>query len=128
LGGQIHNRGWLRFDGSRIAEERGSCYVELQRADLAEAALTDALSQKLSTRRHGSVLADLAVICAQRQDVSQLVTHTTATLDMARQTGSGVLSRKLQNVQSRLPPLLSDRRVHNLDQEITALASASATR
>jgi len=128
LDGQIHNGGWLRFDGSRLAEERGTCYVELQRTDLAETALTDALSQTLSPRRHGSVLADLAVICAQRQDVSQLINYATTALEMATQTGSGVLSHKLQNVQSSLPALLGDRRVQHLDQEITALVRTSATR
>lgn len=33
LTGPAHNGGWLRFDGSRLAEERGTCYVELKRPD-----------------------------------------------------------------------------------------------
>ncbi|WP_405540830.1 hypothetical protein OG787_28160 [Streptomyces sp. NBC_00075] len=28
LSGQVHNGGWLRFDGSRLAEERGACYLQ----------------------------------------------------------------------------------------------------
>jgi transcriptional regulator with XRE-family HTH domain len=39
LSGKIHTDGWLRFDGSRLPEERGTCYVALRRPDLAEQAL-----------------------------------------------------------------------------------------
>jgi transcriptional regulator with XRE-family HTH domain len=42
LSGDASNGGWLRFDGSRLAEERGACYVQLRRSDLAENALGDA--------------------------------------------------------------------------------------
>ena len=96
LNGQIHNGGWLRFDGSRLAEERGTCYVALQRPGLADAALGDALSQNLSARRRGSVLTDLAMLGVQRRDLNQLTTYANAALETARQTGSGVIGRKLQ--------------------------------
>lgn len=43
--GAATTSGWLRFDGSRLAEERGARYVELGRLDLAEAALTHALKE-----------------------------------------------------------------------------------
>jgi tetratricopeptide (TPR) repeat protein len=100
-----HNGGWLRFDGSRLAEEQGACYTALKRPGLAEHALTDALRQNLSSRRHGSVLVDLAAICAQRRDIDQLVVHATAALNIARRTGSGVVARKLQLLQPALLPL-----------------------
>ncbi|WP_312877680.1 helix-turn-helix transcriptional regulator [Lentzea indica] len=45
--GTIHNGGWLRFDGSRLAEQRGSCYATLGQHHLAEAELTKALRHKL---------------------------------------------------------------------------------
>lgn len=64
----VHNGGWLRFDGSRLAEERGTCYVTLGRPELAEDALTDALRQGLSPRRHASALTYLAMIVIQRCD------------------------------------------------------------
>lgn len=48
LTGQIHNGGWLRFDGSRLHEERGACYTMLRRPDLAEVVLVDALTHNLS--------------------------------------------------------------------------------
>lgn len=125
LEGQIHNGGWLRFDGSRLPEERGTCYVALQRPDLAEEALSDVLSLNLSTRRHG-VVTDLAMLGAQRRDVDQLVTYANAALDTARQTSSGVIGRKLQNLQLHLTPFLPDRRVRQLDREIATLTRASA--
>lgn len=39
------NGGWLRFDGARLAEERGARYVQLGRLDLAEETLKGALGQ-----------------------------------------------------------------------------------
>jgi tetratricopeptide (TPR) repeat protein len=125
LDGPVHNGGWLRFDGSRLAEERGTCYVELRRSDLAEAALTDALGQDLSLRRRGSVLTDLAMVGAQRGDPEQLVMYADAALDVARQTGSGVVGRKLQRLRAHLGPFAGDRHVRHLDEQITALAGTS---
>src|SRR5215469_3577292 len=61
-----HNGGWLRFDGSRLAEQRGACFVKLERPELAEPALQEALRYDLSTRRRGLVLADLALVALQR--------------------------------------------------------------
>jgi Tfp pilus assembly protein PilF len=84
LKGRIHNGGWLRFDGSRLAEERGTCYVALGRPDLAEAALTDALKQPLSSRRRSGVLVDLAVLGIQRRDIDQLLTYAHAAIDRDR--------------------------------------------
>lgn len=123
--GQIHNGGWLRFDGSRLAEERGTCYVALQRPDLAEAALSDALSLNLSARRRGSVLTDLATLGVQRRDLNQLVTYADAALDTARQTGSGVIGRKLQGLQPHLAPFLTDHRIQQLHREINSLTRGS---
>jgi transcriptional regulator with XRE-family HTH domain len=73
LGAGMHNGGWLRFDGSRLAEERGTCFVRLGRLDLAESALTEALKMKLSMRRRGSVLTDLAILGTLRRDVDQII-------------------------------------------------------
>jgi hypothetical protein len=126
LPGPVHNGGWLRFDGSRLAEERGTCFVALRRPDLAEAALTTALAQHLSTRRRGSVLVDLALIGVQRRDVDLLVTHAESALDLAKQTGSGVIARRLQGLQTQLAPMLGGTRVHRLHQRIATLTGASA--
>lgn len=123
LNGPIHNGGWLRFDGSRLAEERGTCYVALGRPDLAETALTDALKQPLSSRRRGGVLVDLATLGIQRRDIDQLLTYARAAIEVAQQTRSGYVKRKIQGLQGQLLPLLSDRRISHLSQEIAMLGS-----
>lgn len=126
LEGQIHTNGWLRFAGSRLAEERGMCYVQLQRPELAESALTDALRSDISPRRRGGILADLAMVCVQRRDTDQLVMYGNAALDAARQTGSaGYVGRKLQSLRPRLKPFLVDSHVRHLDQQIGELNTVS---
>lgn len=121
LPGPVHNGGWLRFDGSRLAEERGTCYVSLGRADLAEAALTEALAGSLTARRKASVLTDLAMIGIQRHDLDQVVTYADAVLATVRQTGSGVISRRLRGLQPHLAPLLANKQIRRLNTDITAL-------
>lgn len=117
----------MRFDGSRLAEERGSCYVELHRPRLAEAALNEALRQELSTRRRASVLTELAMTGAQCRDPDRILIYAASALDTARQTGSGVIGRKLQDLQIYLTPFLRDSRIRQLNAEITDQISASAT-
>lgn len=121
LSGPVHNGGWLRFDGSRLAEERGTCYATLGRADLAEAALTEALSNSLTTRRKAGVLTDLAMIGIHRRDPDQVVNYADAVLTTARQTGSGMISRKLRGLQPHLALLLVHKQIQRLNTDITAL-------
>ncbi|MGW4384850.1 transcriptional regulator [Kitasatospora sp. NPDC004531] len=125
LPGQPHNGGWLRFDGSRLAEERGTCYLALGRPDLAETALTSALSQSLSLRRRGAVLAELAALGVERHDLDQTSHYVQAALELAGQTGSGYVGRKLEAVKNRLAPLMSDSRALALHQQISALDSVA---
>ncbi|NBE84470.1 transcriptional regulator [Micromonospora rubida] len=124
LPGRVHNGGWLRFDGSRIAEERGACYVELGRPDLAEPVLSGALSQSLSVRRRGAVLTDLAMVGVQRSEAHQIVLYGGAALDTARQSGSGVVGAKLNRLQHHLQPFLADTHVQHLNSQINALMRA----
>ncbi|MFI6781402.1 transcriptional regulator [Micromonospora sp. NPDC050276] len=125
LSGRVQNGGWLRFDGSRLAEESGACYVELGRPDLAEPVLSAALSQELSVRRRGTVLADLALVGIQRGDVHQVVLYGGAVLDVARQSRSGVVGAKLNRLQRHLRPFLQDSHVQHLDRQISVLTRAS---
>ncbi|NEA74785.1 helix-turn-helix domain-containing protein [Streptomyces sp. SID13588] len=125
LSGSVHNGGWLRFDGSRLAEERGTCYVTLGRLDLAETALNDALAQTLSLRRKGSVLTDLALLGARRKNVDQLLNFGTAALELAQQSGSGYVGRKLKCLQAELSPFLANGQVSDLHTEISDLNHAS---
>jgi hypothetical protein len=121
LTGPVHTGGWLRFDGSRLAEQRGACYTRLQRYDLAETALTDALCQKLSARRRGSVLTDLTSLGIQRGDIDQVLKYGGAALALAQHTGSGWVGRKLADVRTQLAPLSTDTRIAELTDSITAL-------
>ncbi|KAA5825463.1 helix-turn-helix domain-containing protein [Saccharopolyspora hirsuta] len=120
--------GWLRFEGSRLDEERGACFVTLRRPDLAEPALTRALAQATSARRRGSVLVDLATVGAQRGDVDQLVMRGAAAVDSARQTASvGYLGRKLTDLQKHMVPFYADRHVRYLESQITDVVTASGS-
>ena len=121
MSGSVHTGGWLRFDGSRLTEQRGACYTRLQRYDLAEAALTDALSQRLSARRRGSVLTDLTLLGVQRGDIDQVLKYGGAALELAHHTGSGWVGRKLTDVRTQLEPLAADARVAELTDDIAAL-------
>jgi hypothetical protein len=128
LSGRVHTAGWLRFEGSRLAEERGTCFVELRRPELAETALSGALDKGISTRRRGSVLVDLAMVGAQRRDVDQLVMYGAAAVDAARQTGSaGYVGRKLRSLRPQLAQFFSDSHVRHLDLQIVSLATVSTT-
>ncbi|MEU5776348.1 helix-turn-helix transcriptional regulator [Streptomyces venezuelae] len=120
------NGGWLRFDGSRLAEERGARYVQLGRLDLAEHALQealclDALAPGLSLRRRGAVLTDLAAIGAKRRDVDQLTTYAGQALTLARESSSGYVARRLGALRTAYKGLSGDRRVADLDAQIGAL-------
>ncbi|MEO3768243.1 helix-turn-helix transcriptional regulator [Streptomyces sp. B5E4] len=123
LSGPVHNGGWLRFDGSRLAEERGTCFTKLQRPDLAEDALNAALRQlPPSSRRRGGILADLALIGVQRRDIDHIVSYASEALRIARQRGSGWIGRKLLALRTELEPLKPDHRVRDLTEQISALS------
>ncbi|MGP9019708.1 helix-turn-helix transcriptional regulator [Streptomyces sp. BR1] len=127
LAGPSHNNGWLRFDGSRLAEERGARYVRLGRLDLAEQTLNAALRQGAlahgqSYRRRGVVLADLAAIGAKRRDPDQVLAFGREALDLARESSSGYVARRLQALRTELGPLARDSRVAELGAEIRALS------
>ncbi|MEV7421078.1 MULTISPECIES: tetratricopeptide repeat protein [unclassified Streptomyces] len=120
--------GWLRFDGERLAEERGSRYVRLGRLDLAESALKDALEQTAlasgqSYRRRGAVLTDLAAIGAKRRDVEQVVAYGREAIGLARASRSGYVARRLRALCDEFGPLSHDHRVTDLGAEIAALST-----
>ncbi|MFC8538406.1 helix-turn-helix transcriptional regulator [Streptomyces sp. NPDC057249] len=124
-GGSISG-GWLRFDGARLMEERGSRYVQLGRLDLAEQALQAALKQTAlasgpSYRRRAAVLVDLAAVGAKRRDPDQVVTYGNEAVSLARTSGSGYVARKLRALRDEFGPLSHDRRVAELGAEIGVL-------
>ncbi|WP_421111004.1 helix-turn-helix transcriptional regulator [Streptomyces sp. NEAU-S77] len=118
--------GWLRFDGSRLAEERGARYVQLDRLDLAEQVLQGALekgalAEGQSLRRRGAVLANLASIGVKRKDPEQIVVYAREALHLARESSSGYVARRLQDLRTGFGPLARDVRVAEVDAEIKAL-------
>ncbi|MEU3736051.1 helix-turn-helix transcriptional regulator [Streptomyces sp. NPDC032198] len=126
-GGVSGNGGWLRFDGSRLAEERGARYVRLGRLDLAERALQEALrldglAPGLSLRRRGAVLTDLAAIGAKRRDVEQLTSYAGQALGIAHESSSGYVARRLTGLRTSYAALSGDPRVAELDAQIGVLA------
>jgi hypothetical protein len=115
--------GWLRFDGSRIAEESGTCYLATGREAQAEAALTQALGQGISPRRRGSLLTDLAMLGARRHDAGQLLHYATAAIELAEQTGSsGYVGRKLATLQGQIAPRRADPAIAQLADRIARLS------
>ncbi|WP_414079987.1 helix-turn-helix transcriptional regulator [Streptomyces sp. KN37] len=122
------NSGWLRFDGARLAEERGSRFVRLGRLDLAEGVLKNALAQTVlasghSYRRRGAVLTDLAAIGAKRRDAEQVVAYGEEALRLARASGSGSVARRLQALCDEFGSLGRDPRVAELGVEIATLST-----
>jgi hypothetical protein len=125
LAAPAHTGGWLRFDGSRLAELRGTCYTALHRPDLAETVLTTALSQRLSARRRGGVLVDLALLGVQTHDLDLLLHHADAAIALAHHTGSGVITRRLTHLRTQLAPMLDDAPVRDLHHRIAELTGTS---
>jgi transcriptional regulator with XRE-family HTH domain len=122
LTGPVHPGGWLRFDGSHLTEERGTCYLALGREDLAETALTEALGQSVSLRRRGSLLTDLALVGIQRRDLDQMLRYGHDAIDLAEQTqSSGYVGRKLQILKTEMKPFLTDNRAAQLTDRIANL-------
>ncbi|MFX0574631.1 transcriptional regulator [Nocardia nepalensis] len=119
--------GWLRFDGTRLDEERGHCLVQLGQHERAETTLVTLLDRPLSTRRRAGVLIDLAASSALRRDPVQLVAFGNAALDTAHRTHSGYLGRRLDDLREHLHPLLADVHVRNLDEQIAYLLSPTTT-
>lgn len=87
--------------------------------DLAETVLTDALASKLSLRRQGSVLTDLAMIGARHHYVDRLLSHGTATVELAERTSSGYIGKKLEGLCGYLAPFLADKRVSDFSERIS---------
>ncbi|MFI1885011.1 helix-turn-helix transcriptional regulator [Streptomyces jumonjinensis] len=120
------NGGWLRFDGTRLAEERGARYTRLGRLDLAEETLKGALRQSAlasghSYRRRGAVLTDLAAIGAKRHDPEQVTVYGREALELAQASSSGYVARRLRSLCDEFGPLSRDHRVAELGAEIAAL-------
>ncbi|MFD0857212.1 multiprotein-bridging factor 1 family protein [Actinomadura adrarensis] len=122
LDSQATPGGWLRFDGERLDEERGTCYAALGRSDLATEALTKALGTAKSLRRRGSILTDLATLGIRVRDLDQVCEYGEQAVALAEHTrSSGYIGRKLQGLRDELAPLASDPRAAQLSDRIAQL-------
>ncbi|MFI1996727.1 helix-turn-helix transcriptional regulator [Actinoplanes sp. NPDC020271] len=118
----INPGGWLRFDGSRLDEERGACHLTLGQSELAADALAAALKRSVSPRRRSSLLVDLGVVGVRRRDADEVLLHGHAAVTIAEQSRSpGYLGRRLQSLQTQLHPLTGDPRIVALDDRITGV-------
>jgi tetratricopeptide (TPR) repeat protein len=122
-----HTTGWLRFAGSRLAEERGTCLVELREYEQAEVSLTEALGRGSSGRRTGSIATDLAMVGARLGDVDRVTTYAGQAVAAAQRTQSGYVVKKLTGLQPHLEPLSGNRAIRDLGEQITHLSTTVAT-
>lgn len=116
------NGGWLRFDGFRLPEQRGACFVRLGQPDLAESALQEALVQLPTlTRRRGMVLTDLALASLQHREVEHACAYATEVVEIAMLGSSGVLRKGLHVLRTQLEPFERTDAVKRLDRHMGVL-------
>ena len=117
------NGGWLRFNGTRLPEQRGTCFVNLKQPDLALPALNEALAKHSGpTRRRGMVLNDLARVALQQRNVEQACTYAHQVIEIARQGSSGMLKKRLYVLRAELQPFVQTDAVKQLDQHLYVLS------
>jgi tetratricopeptide (TPR) repeat protein/transcriptional regulator with XRE-family HTH domain len=121
LGRPASNGGWLRFDGSRLAEQRGACFTKLERPELAQPALQEALRLDLSARRRGLVLADLALVALQRHEIDEACGYGEQAIEIAKRGASGVIKRRLVDLRTRLDPFGYTPAVKHFIQHLASL-------
>src|SRR5437667_4394373 len=92
---------WL---ASRLAGQRRACFTKLGRPELAEPALKEALTLQLSTRRRGLVVSDLALVAIHRHEIEEACDHGERVIELIRSGASGVITRRLNDLGSRLAP------------------------
>jgi len=116
------NGGWLRFDGTRLPELRGACFVHLNQPDLAIPALEEALAlQSILIRRRGMILNDLAHAHLLRRDIEQACTYAHEAVEIASQGSSSMLKKGLYALQMKLEPFAATDAVKQLKQHLGIL-------
>ncbi|TLG04683.1 transcriptional regulator [Nocardia cyriacigeorgica] len=120
--GPLMTKGWLRFNGARLDEERAACHIRLGEAGRAERLLSPLLEQQLSPRRRAGVLIDLSAARALNRDPVHSVRFGGMALDIARQTHSGYIVRRLEQLRPCLENVAGDPHVQHLDQQIATIS------
>lgn len=110
---------WTRFEATRLPALRGSCFVRLQRPDLAQPALQEALERfACSNRRRGLVLLDLAAASIQQKDVEQACLYLHEVASITVRGSSCFLRARLHTVRHSLEPFSSTSAVKAVDQQL----------
>ena len=116
------NGGWLRFDETRLSEQRGTCFVHLKQPGLAIAPLHEALAQHSApSRRKGMILNELALASLQQLDVEQACTYAHEVISIALQSSSGLLKKGLAVLRPQLESFSETDAVKQLDQHLKLL-------
>jgi hypothetical protein len=66
------------------------------------------------------VLVDLASVGVMRRDAEQTISYATAAMELAGQSDSGVIARKLAGLAQQLSTRQQDSRLSNLSRDISA--------
>jgi len=119
------NGTWLRFDGTRLPEERGACYVKLKQPDLAIPALQGALrhlpSDLTHLRRRSIALTNLAVASIQNRKIDQACSYANDAIDIMQQSSSGMLRKGIKVLSIQLEPFKQADSVRKLDKRMLLL-------
>ncbi len=120
--GKSSNGGWLRFDDTRLLEQRGACYVNLGQPYLAIPALQEALTQQgVVSRRRAIILTNLAKVALQQNEIEHACDIVGDVIDIAIKKPSGVISKGIYSLSTQLTPHKSLQVVKNLNQRMKLL-------
>jgi hypothetical protein len=105
---------------------QASAWAPADRGYRRENELNSVLARTASSRRRGSILADLAMVGVQHKDTSQILHYASDAIGIAEQTHStGYPGRKLTRLQEQIQPLLADPRMSELSNRINCLPVAT---
>ena len=90
-------------------------------APLATASLEAALAATYRPSGGGSVHTDLAATGLQRRDLDQFAAHAETALQLAGETGSGYVTRRLKGLRPQLGDFADDQRVRDIAGRIGSL-------
>ena len=113
---------WIRFDETRVPALQGACYVRMQRPDLADTLLQQALQQSAKTsRRHAMILSDLAFSALQQADIEKACMYAEKAIPLTTQSASGFLRNNMLKIHKKLAPFSAMEAVKRLENRMFAL-------
>lgn len=113
------NGGWLRYDGTRINEQRGSCMVKLGEPGLAIPSLEQALRDLPDSRRRWLAAIDRAKVSLLQKDVASACGYAESVIEHG--THSGVVKKALLEFRGQLGPFAKTTAVKSFDKQLAVL-------